>query len=94
MVSRAARERRTIVSPGAAIPVQKGALGQPAWRPLSLRVFGRLPVTGVWGRTEAGVRKASREETAAGVRTDATVGLWGFAAGAWSDLSVPNRDDG
>jgi len=32
--------------------------------PLSLRVFGRLPVTGVNGRTEAGVRKAWKEETA------------------------------
>ena len=30
----------------------------------SFRVFGRLPVTGVRGCTEAGVRKASREETA------------------------------
>ena len=33
------------------------------WR-LSLRVFGCLPDTDAWGRTEAGVRKASREETA------------------------------
>jgi hypothetical protein len=33
-------------------------------RQLSLRVFGRLPDTGVSKRTEAGVRKASREETA------------------------------
>jgi hypothetical protein len=33
-------------------------------RLLSLRVFGRLPVTGERGCTEAGVRKASREETA------------------------------
>ena len=32
--------------------------------PLSLRVFGCLPDTDAWGRTEAGVRKASREETA------------------------------
>ena len=30
------------------------------------------------GCTEAGVRKASREETAGGVRTDAGVGLWGI----------------
>ena len=30
----------------------------------SLRVFGRLPVAGVEGCTAAGVRKASREETA------------------------------
>ena len=33
-------------------------------RPLSLRVFGCLPVSGRRGCTEAGVRKASREETA------------------------------
>jgi len=33
-------------------------------RPLTLRVFGRLPFTGVSGRTEAGVRKAWKEETA------------------------------
>jgi hypothetical protein len=33
-------------------------------RPLSLRVFGCLPDTGARGCTEAGVRKASREETA------------------------------
>ncbi|HEY3618371.1 MAG TPA: hypothetical protein VGK96_16275, partial [Candidatus Sulfotelmatobacter sp.] len=30
------------------------------------------------GFTEAGVRKASREETAGGVRTDAGVDLWGI----------------
>jgi hypothetical protein len=30
----------------------------------SLRVFGCLPNTGARGCTEAGVRKASREETA------------------------------
>jgi hypothetical protein len=33
-------------------------------RPESLRVFGCLPVIGQRGCTEAGVRKASREETA------------------------------
>jgi hypothetical protein len=44
----------------------------------ALRVFGRLPVTGVRGCTEAGVRKASREETAEGARTDAGVDLWGI----------------
>jgi hypothetical protein len=57
---------RTIVFPGTA-GIVKG---------LSLRVFGRLPDTGVSKRTEAGVRKASREETAGGVRTDAGVDLW------------------
>ena len=34
------------------------------FRIVSLRVFGRLPVTGARACTEAGVRKASREETA------------------------------
>ena len=62
--------------------------------PLTLRVFGRLPVTGARGCREAGVRKASREETAGGVRTDAGVGLWGFSAGVCRDLAVLNRDDG
>jgi hypothetical protein len=36
---------------------------------------------GVRERTEAGVRKASREETAGGVRTGGGVRLWGFSAG-------------
>jgi hypothetical protein len=48
--------------------------------PESLRVFGRLPVAGVRGCTEAGVRKASREETAGGVCAGSGVGLWGFSA--------------
>ena len=47
-------------------------------RPLSLRVFGRLPGTGVMEGAAAGVRKASKEETAGGVRTDAGVDLWGI----------------
>ena len=50
----------------------EGRLTQPtaatqAWgreRLFLLRVFGRLPDTGVSERTEAGVRKASGEETA------------------------------
>jgi hypothetical protein len=47
---------------------------------LSLRVFGRLPVTGVTGCTEAGVGKAWKEETAAGFCGSGAVGLWGFSA--------------
>jgi hypothetical protein len=48
--------------------------------PDSLRVFGRLPVTGERGCTEAGVRKASREETA-GEFAPALVSIYGeFAA--------------
>jgi hypothetical protein len=44
--------------------------------PDSLRVFGRLPGTGVEGCTEAGVRKASREETA-GEFAPAVVSVYG-----------------
>jgi hypothetical protein len=47
-------------------------------RPESLRVFGRLPDKDARECTEAGVRKASKEETAGGVRTDAGVGLCGI----------------
>ena len=49
--------------------------------PESLRVFGCLPDAGARGGTEAGVRKASREETAGGVRTGGGVRLWRFRAG-------------
>ena len=41
-----------------------------------LRVFGRLPDTGVSERTEAGVRKASGEETA-GELSPAVVAVYG-----------------
>src|SRR5262249_15875775 len=51
-------------------------------RPESLRVFGRLPDTDARGCAEAGVRKASREETAGGVRTDAGVDYGEFAGAA------------
>jgi hypothetical protein len=44
--------------------------------PGSLRVFGRLPGTGVEGCAEAGVRKASREETA-GEFAPAVVSVYG-----------------
>src|SRR6202007_2622468 len=46
----------------------------------SLRVFGCLPVSGARGCTEAGVRKASKEETAGEVCAGGSVGLWGFKA--------------
>jgi hypothetical protein len=59
--------------------------------PLSLRVFGRLPATDVRACTEAGVRKASREETA-GEFAPTLVSIYGeFAAVARSDLSDPDR---
>jgi len=48
---------------------------------ISLRVFGWLPGAGARGCTEAGVRKASREETAGGVRSGGGVRLWRFNAG-------------
>jgi len=50
-------------------------------RPLSLRVFGRLPFTGVRGRTEAGVGKAWKEETA-GEFAPTLVSIYGEFAGA------------
>ena len=63
-------------------------------RPLSLRVFGRLPVIGARACTEAGVRKASREETA-GEFAPAVVSDYGDLAPVYAlDLSVSNRDDG
>jgi hypothetical protein len=76
---RAAAAMSTWWSPGdrAAIALTASPYLNPS-RPLSLRVFGCLPDTDAWGCTEAGVRKASREETAGRVRTDAAVGLWGI----------------
>jgi hypothetical protein len=50
-------------------------------RRLSLRVFGRLPFIGVRGRTEAGVRKAWKEETA-GEFAPTLVPIYGEFAGA------------
>ena len=44
--------------------------------PELLRVFGRLPFTDVMGFSEAGVRKASREETA-GKYVPAAVSVYG-----------------
>ena len=46
---------------------------------LTLRVFGRLPVTGVMKGAEAGVRKASKEETA-GDFAPAMVSVYGDLA--------------
>src|SRR6266403_1600237 len=48
-------------------------------RPETLRVFGRLPVTGVMEGAEAGVRKASKEETA-GDFAPAMVSVYGDLA--------------
>jgi hypothetical protein len=47
---------------------------------VSLRVFGRLPGTDAMRDSEAGVRKASMEETAGGACASGGVGLWGFSA--------------
>ena len=52
-------------------------------RPESLRVFGRLPVIGARACTEAGVRKASREETA-GEFAPAVVSDYGDLAPAFA----------
>jgi hypothetical protein len=45
---------------------------------LSLRVFGRLPCAGASGCTEAGVRKASKEETAGPFASAVVSGLMGI----------------
>jgi hypothetical protein len=51
-------------------------------RPESLRVFGRLPGMGAMRDSEAGVRKASKEETA-GEFAPTPVSIYGkFAAAA------------
>ena len=49
-------------------------------RPVTLRVFGRLPYAGAEGCTEAGVRKASKEETAGEFAPEVVSGYWGFNA--------------
>ena len=54
-----------------------------AEQPESLRVFGRLPVIGARACTEAGVRKASREETA-GEFAPAVVSDYGDLAPAFA----------
>ena len=84
------------MSPGEGLFTERTAGVQPVRREqvFMLRVFGRLPVTGVMGYSEAGVRKASREETAGGVCAGSGVDLWGFSAGVGPDLSVSDRDDG
>jgi len=53
---------------------------RPAEWLVTLRVFGCLPNAGARGCTEAGVRKASREETAgpAWVERRGAMELWGF----------------
>jgi hypothetical protein len=61
--------------------VGNGGRTAPTELPLSLRVFGRLPFTGVRGRTEAGVGKAWKEETA-GEFAPTLVSTYGEFAGA------------
>ena len=58
-----------------------------------LRVFGRLPVSGVTRCSEAGVRKASGEETA-GEFAPAVVSVYGDLAGVCPDLWISNGDHG
>jgi hypothetical protein len=62
-------------------------------RPLLLRVFGRLPVSGVTRCSEAGVRKASGEETA-GEFAPAVVSVYGDLACVCPDLWISNGDHG
>ena len=58
-----------------------------------LRVFGRLPVSGVTRCSEAGVRKASGEETA-GEFAPAVVSVYGDLACVCPDLWRSNGDHG
>jgi len=58
-----------------------------------LRVFGRLPVSGVTRYSEAGVRKASGEETAGKFRP-AVVSVYGDLACVCPDLWISNGDHG
>src|SRR5262245_15480162 len=60
---------------------------------LILRVFGRLPVTDVTRCSEAGVRKASGEETA-GEFAPAVVSVYGDLACVCPDLWISNGDHG
>src|SRR6516162_6597534 len=62
-------------------------------RPLLLRVFGRLSVSGVTRCSEAGVRKASGEETAGKFRP-AVVSVYGDLACVCPDLWISNGDHG
>ena len=63
----------------------------PRERVLMLRVFGRLPVSGVTRCSEAGVRKASGEETAGGVCAGSGVGLWRFSLCMPRSLDIIER---
>ena len=65
----------------------------PAKREFLLRVFGRLSVSGVTRCSEAGVRKASGEETAGKFRP-AVVSVYGDLACVCPDLWISNGDHG
>ena len=67
---------RGLSSSGTKTPIHGGCR-------LPLRVFGRLPVIGARACTEAGVRKASREETA-GEFAPAVVSDYGDLAPAFA----------
>src|SRR5262245_2517021 len=70
--------------------------GRSAWArepPFLLRVFGRLPVNGVTRCSEAGVRKASGEETA-GEFAPAVVSVYGDLACVCPDLWISKGDHG
>src|SRR5262249_9575640 len=63
-------------------------------RVFMLRVFGRLPVSGVTRCSEAGVRKASGEENRGGGCAGSGVGLWRFSGCVCPDLWISNGDYG
>jgi hypothetical protein len=66
---------------------------RPNERPLSLRVFGRLPDAGVdagrGGRRPKSLEGGNRGE----FRVGGSVGLWGFRRSVWLDFSVADRND-
>ena len=83
------------MSPGEGLFTERTAGVQPVRREqvFMLRVFGRLPVSGVTRCSEAGVRKASGEETA-GEFAPAVVSVYGDLACVCPDLWISNGDHG
>jgi hypothetical protein len=56
-------------------------------RPVTLRIFGCLPVT-ARGAARRQASEASKEETAGGVCAGGSVGLWGIKARFCADLAA------
>src|SRR5271155_5222710 len=69
---------------------RRGASNQPR----SLGVFGRLPYAGASGCTKAGVRKASKEETAGAFAPAAVSGYGDLTRGSEFGPSLSDGDAG